>query len=277
MTEHERVACGLALKPTLFLDRDGTINRHIGYLDRPEQIELLPGVGAAICRLNRAGVLAVVVTNQAVIARGQCSESDLDKIHVRLKEELGQHGAYLDAIYYCPHHPDRGQPGEVTELKIVCRGRKPQPGMIEEALRELPIDPNQCAVVGDTERDVGLARNCRLPCYWITSTEQLIPAHVTRVELVGRAGCSVGGFPRGIGSGGVGRVRGPCSRLGHVPGGFGGSGGGSVVGLSCGCDGFPCCHRSRHVGFIGRPCGRLRGGPCGQGGTRRCFIRRPRG
>ena len=170
------------LRPTLFLDRDGTINRHIGYLDRPEQIELLPGVGEAIRRLNQAGVLTVVVTNQAVIARGQCSEADLEQIHARLKELLGQHGAHLDAIYHCPHQPDRGQRGEVTELKIVCRCRKPEPGMIEAALRDLPIDPSQCAVVGDTERDVGLAHNCHLPCYWITSPEQPIPVHVTRVE-----------------------------------------------------------------------------------------------
>ena len=171
-----------ALRPALFLDRDGTINRHIGYLDRPGQIELLPGVGAAIRRLNQAGVLAVVVTNQAVIARGQCSEADLAQIHERLRELLAQYGAHLDAIYHCPHHPDRGQPGEVAELKIVCRCRKPEPGMIEAALRDLPIDPNQCAVVGDTERDVGLARNCHLPCYWITSSEQSLPTNVTRVE-----------------------------------------------------------------------------------------------
>ena len=170
------------LRPALFLDRDGTINRHVGYLDRPEQIELLPGVGAAIRRLNQAGVLAVVVTNQAVVARGQCSEADLEQIHERLRELLGQHGASLDAIYHCPHHPDRGQPGEVAELKIVCRCRKPEPGMIEAALRDLPIDPNRCAVVGDTERDVGLARNSGLPCYWITSLEQPLPEHVTRVE-----------------------------------------------------------------------------------------------
>ena len=147
----------------MFLDRDGTINRHIGYLDWPEQIELLPGVGAAIRRLNRAGVLAVVVTNQAVIACGQCTTADLEQIHARLKEQLGQHGAYLDAIYHCPHHSDRGQPGELAELKIVCRCRKPEPGMIEAALRDLPIDPNQCAVVGNTEREVGLVHNnhCR--------------------------------------------------------------------------------------------------------------------
>ncbi len=175
------------LRPALFLDRDGTINRHIGYLDRPEQIELLSGVGEAIHRLNQAGVLAIVVTNQAVIARGQCNTADLEQIHARLKSVLGQHGAYLDAIYYCPHHPDRGQPGEVAELKIACHCRKPEPGMIEAALRDLPIDPKKCAVVGDTERDVGLARNCNLPCYWITSSEQPIPAHVTRVKHLSEA------------------------------------------------------------------------------------------
>ncbi len=179
---HEVIRSSIALLPALFLDRDGTINRHIGYLDRPEQIELLPGVGVAIRRLNQAGVLAVVVTNQAVIARGQCTTADLEQIHERLKEQLRQHGASLDAIYHCPHHPDRGQPGEVAELKVVCHCRKPEPGMIEAAMRDLPIDPTQCAVVGDSARDVGLALNSHLPCYWITSSEQPVPAHVTRVD-----------------------------------------------------------------------------------------------
>ena len=89
----------------------------------------------------------------------------------------------LNAVYFCPHHPNRGQAGEVAELKRPCRCRNPEPGMIEAALHELPIDPNQCVVVvGGTEHDVGLARNSHLPCDWITASEQPVPAHVTRIE-----------------------------------------------------------------------------------------------
>jgi histidinol-phosphate phosphatase family protein len=154
-------------RPAAFLDRDGTINRHLGLLTRPEEIELLPGAAGAIRRLNRAGVLTVVVTNQPVVARGLCDERGLERIHARLEMALGEQGAYLDALYYCPHHPDGGFPGEVPELKRPCSCRKPETGMIEAAVRDLPIDLGRSALFGDTWRDAEAARRAGLRAYWI--------------------------------------------------------------------------------------------------------------
>jgi histidinol-phosphate phosphatase family protein len=104
-------------RTAVFLDRDGTLNVEVNRLRSVDQLELIPGAADAVRSLNRAGFLAVVVTNQAAIARGDCSEADLEQIHDKLESLLGEHGAYLDAIYYCPHHPDRGSPGERAELK----------------------------------------------------------------------------------------------------------------------------------------------------------------
>jgi len=103
-----------------FLDRDGTINRHMGFITDPSQIELLPTAAEAIRRLNRQKILVVVVTNQAVIARGMCDESHLNAINGRLEMLLGERGAYIDALFYCPHHPDGGYPGERRALKVSC-------------------------------------------------------------------------------------------------------------------------------------------------------------
>ncbi|MEM7151670.1 MAG: HAD-IIIA family hydrolase [Myxococcota bacterium] len=142
---------GAALpRRTAFLDRDGTINRHVGYVSRPEQIELLPGVGSAIRSLNRAGVQVVVVTNQPVVARGMCDETQLRAIHARLEGQLGAEGAYLDRLYYCPHHPHRGFEGERVELKVECDCRKPAPGLLLRAMSELRVDVATSAMFGDS-------------------------------------------------------------------------------------------------------------------------------
>src|SRR5205814_5343742 len=108
------------LRAAGFLDRDGTINREVEHLRDVEQIELLPGAADAIRRLNQAGRLAVVVTNQPVLARGDVTSEGLERIHARLETRLGEGGAYLDGVYVCPHHPERGFPGEVPSLKIEC-------------------------------------------------------------------------------------------------------------------------------------------------------------
>jgi histidinol-phosphate phosphatase family protein len=144
-------------RPTAFLDRDGTLNHHVGYLTRAEELRLLPGAAEAVRRLNHAGALAVVVTNQPVLARGMCTEPDLERIHARMEMELGRHGAFLDRIYHCPHHPDAGFAGEVPALKVACDCRKPAPGMIELAARELPVDLSRSALFGDSRRDVETA------------------------------------------------------------------------------------------------------------------------
>jgi histidinol-phosphate phosphatase family protein len=148
--------------PAVFLDRDGTLNREVNWLSDPGQIALLPGAAQAIRSLNSSGWLAVLVTNQPVIARGECSEEDLEKIHARLEFLLGLEGAYLDAIYYCPHHPDKGFPNERTDLKIACTCRKPATGMIDLAARELNIDLSKSWFIGDTTTDMETARRAGL-------------------------------------------------------------------------------------------------------------------
>ncbi len=145
--------------PAIFLDRDGTINREAGYLRSPGEVELLEGSAAAIRTWNRAGWRVVVVTNQPVIARGECSEEQMQAIHNRLETLLGRQGAYVDAIYYCPHHPAGGFPGERAELKMACECRKPAPGMIHQAARELNLDLSRSWMIGDRISDIQAARN----------------------------------------------------------------------------------------------------------------------
>lgn len=131
----------------VFLDRDGTINRDVPYCSRPEDFDLLPGAAEAIELLNEHGFKVVVVTNQSGIARGYFTEGMLASIHDKMQKELAKHGAHVDAIYYCPHHPDDN-----------CECRKPKPKMILQAVRDLDIDLSQSYVIGDSEMDVELAR-----------------------------------------------------------------------------------------------------------------------
>lgn len=137
----------------IFLDRDGTLNLHRGFIRTPEELELIPGVAQAVKRINDAGYLAIVITNQPVIARGECSFGTLRRIHDKLETLLGNEGAYIDALYYCPHHPDRGFAGERPEYKGECDCRKPRPGMLLQAMRDYNIDPAASWMIGDSERD----------------------------------------------------------------------------------------------------------------------------
>lgn len=147
----------------VFLDRDGTINRHVGFLRNIDEFELLPGVPEAIRMINASGYLAIVVTNQPVIARGEVTVEQLQLIHNKMETLLGAEGAYLDAIYYCPHHPHKGFAGEVEELKINCSCRKPKPGMLLNAAKDFNIDLKQSWMIGDGENDVraGKAAGCK--------------------------------------------------------------------------------------------------------------------
>ena len=149
---------GRQLRRAVFLDRDGTINREVNYLKSPDQVELLPSAATAIRRLNRSGTLAIVITNQSVVARGDLSFEGLERIHARLESQLGAGGAFLDRIYTCPHHPDKGFTGEVPELKGPCGCRKPEPGLIDQACRELVISRRDSWMVGDTTSDVEAGR-----------------------------------------------------------------------------------------------------------------------
>lgn len=146
----------------VFLDRDGTINVYKGFVTHWEQIELLPGAAEAIARINQSGYLAIVATNQPVIARGECTWDELKDIHRALQMKLGEQGAYLDDIFICPHHPDRGFPGERPEYKIDCACRKPKPGLLLEAAKKYNIDLSRSYMVGDSEIDTaaGDAAGC---------------------------------------------------------------------------------------------------------------------
>jgi D-glycero-D-manno-heptose 1,7-bisphosphate phosphatase len=147
----------------VFLDRDGVINRSVGYLWSPDELELLPGACEAIRKINASGFLCIVVTNQPVIARGEVTVEELGEIHNKMETLLGMEGAYVDAIYYCPHHPDRGFAGEIPELKIECDCRKPRPGMLLAAARDFHIDLPNSWMVGDRDTDIGAGKNagCR--------------------------------------------------------------------------------------------------------------------
>lgn len=138
----------------IFLDRDGTINRYVGFLRSADEFDLLPKVTDAIKKINDAGYLAIVITNQPVIARGEASFSDLKDIHNKMETLLGREGAYLDGIYICPHHPDKGFEGEMPELKIECGCRKPKPGLLLWASEDFNIDLMQSWMIGDNECDI---------------------------------------------------------------------------------------------------------------------------
>lgn len=146
----------------IFLDRDGTINRYVGFLKDIEEFELLDGVSEAIKLINNSNYLAIVVTNQPVIARGEVTLDQLKEIHNKMETLLGMQGAFVDDIFFCPHHPHKGFEGECTEYKIDCECRKPKPGLLLEAAKKYNIDLSHSWMIGDGENDVkaGLAAGC---------------------------------------------------------------------------------------------------------------------
>ncbi|MEW6614223.1 MAG: HAD family hydrolase [Thermodesulfobacteriota bacterium] len=134
----------------VFMDRDGTINEETGYLKDPCDLNILPRALDAIRLINENQIKAVVITNQSGVARGYFTEEMVEKIHVRLRELLGENGVYLDGIYYCPHHPEIGPP----EYRKKCNCRKPAPGMLNMASAELEIDLSHSYVIGDKLTDI---------------------------------------------------------------------------------------------------------------------------
>ena len=148
----------------IFLDRDGTINKYVGFLRNIDDFELIDGVAEAIKHINQSSYLAIVVTNQPVIARGEVSWGELNEIHKKMETLLGKEGAYIDGIYICPHHPDKGFEGERPEYKFDCDCRKPKPGLLLQAAKDFNIDLSQSIMIGDSERDVeaGNAAGCRV-------------------------------------------------------------------------------------------------------------------
>jgi D-glycero-D-manno-heptose 1,7-bisphosphate phosphatase len=142
------------MRPAVFLDRDGTVIEERGYLDRLDLLELFPWTIDAIRLLNRAGLAAVVVTNQSAIGRGVIVETFLHSVHDAIDARLNAGGARMEAYYFCPHHPD----AELAPYRQVCRCRKPQPGMIERACHELELDPTRSVMVGDRWLDVACGK-----------------------------------------------------------------------------------------------------------------------
>ena len=149
-------------RPAIFLDRDGTISKEVNLLSKPEQLELIEGAAEAIKLINKSDYLAVIVTNQPVIARNLCSLEELEFIHATLETMLGREGAYINAIYYCPHHPDKGYPEERPEFKIDCECRKPKPGMLLQAAKDWNIDLSQSYMIGDSNRDLQAGINAKV-------------------------------------------------------------------------------------------------------------------
>lgn len=146
----------------VFLDRDGTLISHRGYIRGVDDVELIPGAATAVRRLNELNYRVIVITNQPIIARGEGTLSGLRRIHDKLETLLGAAGAFIDGIRFCPHHPDRGYAGEVPHLKFDCDCRKPKTGLIVDASREFNLDLSLCWLVGDTTRDIKTASNAGL-------------------------------------------------------------------------------------------------------------------
>jgi D-glycero-D-manno-heptose 1,7-bisphosphate phosphatase len=163
----------------VFLDRDGTILRDVGYLSREEQMEILPRVPEAIRMLAEKGYKIIVVTNQSAVARGRLSEEQLKQIHEAMRARLGRAGATLDGIYYCPHHPSEGIPA----YRVSCECRKPNTGMICRASEELGVEPSLSYVVGDQATDMELAARVGATGIWIhdpATAQDDLPGRTTR-------------------------------------------------------------------------------------------------
>ncbi len=155
-----------AKQPVVFLDRDGTLNQEIGYIQDTADLKLIPGAAAAVRQLNAASIAVILVTNQTGAARGYYPEQHIRALNTRLEELLQSGDAYLDAVYYCPHLKE----GSVPEWSIDCFCRKPAPGMIDRAFAEHPqLDRLRAYVVGDKATDVELARNCKLKAVLVTT------------------------------------------------------------------------------------------------------------
>lgn len=150
----------------IFLDRDGTLNQLADFITHPDQLCLIPNAAKAVALINQIGFLAIVITNQPVIARGEVTVEGLQQIHNKLETLLGNEGAYLDAIFYCPHHPERGFPGERPEYKIKCNCRKPEIGLFLKAAETYHIDLAGSYFIGDSKSDMEAGKKAGIrTCY----------------------------------------------------------------------------------------------------------------
>ncbi|MBA2502598.1 MAG: HAD family hydrolase [Pyrinomonadaceae bacterium] len=152
-------------RPAAFIDRDGTISEEVGYINHPSRFRIFPYSAAAVRLLNDAGWLAILVTNQAGVARGYFTEDLIEVVHDRLRHDLEAGGARLDAVYYCPHHPSTGD----APYRLACECRKPQPGLIRQAARDFEIDLKRSWMIGDRYSDTELARNAGVRSAFVLS------------------------------------------------------------------------------------------------------------
>jgi len=155
----------------IFLDRDGTVNEYVGFLRNIDEFQLIENTAEAIKKINSSEYLAIIVTNQPVIARGEVTYEELKQIHKKMETLLGQEGAYLDGIYYCPHHPKSGFEGEIKKLKIECECRKPKPGMLLEAAKDFNIDLEKSWIIGDSENDILAGKNAKCNTAYINAKD----------------------------------------------------------------------------------------------------------
>ena len=156
----------------VFLDRDGVINKDNGLVYQPSQLVLIDGIEDALRYIHQKGYLAVVVTNQSVIARNLCTFDELDAINAYMETLLGKRNAYIDALYFCPHHPHSGYPEERKEYKIVCNCRKPAPGLLLKAAKELHINLSESMMIGDMASDVQAGINAKVKRSILIPTNQ---------------------------------------------------------------------------------------------------------
>ena len=176
------------MRPAVFIDRDGTINEQLGYINHISRFMLLSGVGKAISLLNEKGFLVVVTSNQSGVARDYFPIELVDEANNLMKKELAKDNAFLDGIYICPHH----QSGELPEYSIACNCRKPKTGLITRAVSDLDIDLKKSYVIGDRLIDIEFAHNASLPGilvltgYGMGDLKYILPKKKTRPEYVAK-------------------------------------------------------------------------------------------
>jgi D,D-heptose 1,7-bisphosphate phosphatase len=163
----------LRKQKAIFLDRDGTLNKHVGFVSRPEDLQLLEEAYPALEMINKSDYLAIVITNQSAVARNLCSLEDLEEIHRKMEVDLGQRRVYIDDLYYCPHHPDKGYPEENVQYKIACKCRKPNTDLIEQAAEKYNIDLSQSYFIGDSMTDIQAGKNASLKTIFLKNNESL--------------------------------------------------------------------------------------------------------
>ena len=174
--------CLLNKQKAIFLDRDGVINKFGNFVTNANLFELIPEASEAIKKINNSSYLAIVITNQPIIARGDTTFMELNNIHNKMETLLGNYGAYLDDIYFCPHHPDKGYAGEIKELKIDCDCRKPKIGLLLKAQEKYNIDFSNSYFIGDTYRDIQTAANAKCKSILVTSGDKKIDKYVSSAK-----------------------------------------------------------------------------------------------